>query len=331
MRIGLAIGLLTGLIVAFAGSAAMAQDVVQSPPGPPAAPIYAERGALTCMKCHDGPPVTDILRTPHAVKADPHAPFAQYACETCHGASPEHLNSHPAPGQMRALPAVVFKGPGTAPVEVRNQVCLTCHQAGLRMNWQGSQHQKNDLACNSCHTIHAPKDPILVKLTQPTKCFTCHNEQRAQSFEFSHHPIREGKVVCSDCHNPHGSPGPKLLKEFTLNEVCYTCHAEKRGPLLWEHQPVRESCLNCHTPHGSTQARLLIQRPPFLCQNCHETGNHNAAPWTGNQVPGVSSPYNNSPLTAPSGSHFQVLLRGCLNCHSQVHGSNSPAGAFLTR
>ncbi len=96
-------------------------------------------------------------------------------------------------------------------------------------------------------------------------------------------------------------------------------------------EPVRESCLNCHTPHGSTQARLLIQRPPFLCQNCHETGNHNAAPWTANQVPGVPSQYNNGALTGPSGSHFQILMRGCLNCHSQVHGSNSPAGAFLTR
>jgi predicted CXXCH cytochrome family protein len=140
----------------------------------------------------------------------------------------------------------VFKGPNISPAAIRTQQCLTCHQAGLRMNWQGSQHQRNDLACNSCHTIHIAKDPILVKFTQPQKCFTCHAEQRADSFKYTHHPIREGLVVCADCHNPHGSPGPKLLKEFTVNETCYTCHMEKRGPVLWEHQPVRENCLNCH-------------------------------------------------------------------------------------
>ena len=66
--------------------------------------------------------------------------------------------------------------------------------------------------------------------------------------------------MCSDCHNPMGGPGDtKALKEFTVNETCYNCHADKRGPLLWEHQPVRENCLNCHTPHGSNQPRLMIE------------------------------------------------------------------------
>ena len=65
--------------------------------------------------------------------------------------------------------------------------------------------------------------------------------------------------MCSDCHNPHGSPAAdQLLKEFTVNETCYNCHADKRGPMLWEHQPVRDNCLNCHTPHGSNQPRLMI-------------------------------------------------------------------------
>ncbi len=138
------------------------------------------------------------------------------------------------------------------------------------MNWQGSEMQKAGVACADCHTSHAAKDPVLVKATQPEKCFTCHAQQRAESFEYSHHPIREGKVVCSDCHNPHGSPAADhLLKEFTVNEVCYNCHADKRGPLLWEHQPVRDNCLNCHTPHGSNEARLMKERMNFLCASCH--------------------------------------------------------------
>ncbi len=105
----------------------------------------------------------------------------------------------------------------------------------------------------------------MVKVTQAEQCFTCHARVRADSFKYSHHPMREGLVVCSDCHNPHGSPtgDTKLLKEFTVNETCYNCHAEKRGPLLWEHQPVRDNCLNCHTPHGSNEPRLMIEADEF--------------------------------------------------------------------
>ena len=237
----------------------------------------------TCLTCHGSDPkVTAILHSPMAVMGDPRTPFAQGGCTTCHGASADHI-------AMKApYPPIVFDGPHASPVAVRNQVCLTCHQAGLRMNWQGSQHQRNDIACTDCHTVHAAKDPVLVKATQPQKCFTCHAEQRADSFKFSHHPIREGKVVCSDCHNPHGSPGPKLLKEFTVNETCYNCHIDKRGPLLWEHAPVRENCLNCHTPHGSTQARLLIERPPYLCQECHANSGHQTQPMAGQNLPGTA-------------------------------------------
>lgn len=301
-------------------------------PAPATEQHYAERGSMTCMKCHDQDPVTkdnvqvmDILKTPHALKGDGRTPFGQdnHDCETCHGPSSDHVHSRPAPGEKRSSPAVVFNGPNASPVEKRNEVCLTCHQNGLRMNWQGSQHQNNDIACVSCHTVHAKKDPVLLKQTQPEKCFTCHAEQRAESFMYSHHPIREGKVACADCHNPHGGPGPKLLKEFTINETCYNCHAEKRGPMMFEHEPVREDCTNCHTPHGSTQARLLKERPPFLCMNCHNTGGHNANPFNANNLPNFAT--NDAALSA------RLMARGCVNCHSQIHGSNSPAGKSFER
>lgn len=328
------IGALCGLWVAAGAMAARAE-----PAATPAA--YAPRAEETCMRCHDKAPVTDILQTPHATKGDPHSPFAQHGCESCHGASPQHLATPPQ-GQKRAPPTVVFVGPNASPVEARNGVCLTCHQSGLRMHWQGSQHASNEIACSNCHNPHAAKDPVLVKTSQPQVCFTCHSEQRADSFKYSHHPIREAKVICSDCHNPHGSPGPKLLKEVNVNQTCYNCHAEKRGPFLWEHQPVREDCTNCHTPHGSTQARLLKERLPYLCENCHGAGGHNGAPFAGQNLPGAitaqaksNTGTNASPNFIPNGvivvPQFQINARGCANCHSQVHGSNSPAGLYFTR
>lgn len=278
---------------------------------------YAERGAESCMKCHDKPPVTLILHTPHAQSADPRTPFAAHACETCHGASPEHLTKSTREGE-RAPVKIMFGRYSETPVVEQNKVCLDCHQAGPRMNWQGSQHQFADVPCASCHTVHALEDRVLAKASQPKVCFTCHAAQRAQFHLFSSHPIGEGKVACTDCHNPHGSFGPKLLVTGTVNETCYQCHPEKRGPFLWEHAPVREDCVNCHAPHGSTQPGLLKVRTPWLCQQCHMEAFHPSTLYSGTGVP-------------PRGVADRLLMKGCLNCHSQVHGSNHPSGIRFMR
>jgi hypothetical protein len=64
--------------------------------------------------------------------------------------------------------------------------------------------------------------------------------------------------------------------------------------------------------------RLLTARGPASCQQCHAAAFH------------PSVPYGSEGL--PSGNANQNLLgKNCLNCHSQVHGSNHPSGARLTR
>lgn len=201
----------------------------------------------------------------------------------------------------------------------------------MRTQWSGSQHESRDVACSNCHTIHAKADPVMAKATQPDVCFACHKEQRAQIHRISTHPILAGKTACSDCHNPHGSTGPKLLVKNSVNETCYTCHAEKRGPFLWEHSPVVDDCTNCHTPHGSSITPLLKMRPPYLCQQCH-SGDHGKNLYSGGNLPsgnvtsanGMIQPANQSPPA-------QGNARFCLNCHVLIHGSNHPAGAKYQR
>lgn len=279
-----------------------------------AKPAIAADAQTNCTDCHNTAPVTDIFKTPHAVKGDPRSPMGQQGCESCHG---------PASGGS-SHPTVIFKGPNASPIAARNERCLACHQNGARMDWVGSQHQNNNLACVSCHTIHVAKDPILVKATQPEKCFSCHAEQRALTLQNSHHPIREGKVVCSDCHNPHGSAGPTLLKKVRVNDTCYGCHADKRGPMLWEHQPVREECTNCHNPHGSVNPRMLKEKVPFLCLGCHAATNDMGGY-------GVSVHGSSSQLAPGNSDFFLTGDRSCLSCHSQIHGSNSPSGSTFFR
>jgi DmsE family decaheme c-type cytochrome len=293
----------------------------QDPAAKPAASkTSADEALRVCTKCHDETekaPVLAILKTKHAMMADKRTPFADQACMTCHGPSDKHLVKPPE-GQKRALPDITFKAGRPVSSTEKNAVCLTCHESSLRLHWKGSQHEFRGLDCSSCHTVHTGQDPTLVKRTQPETCFACHKEKRAQVFRPSSHPIREGKVACSDCHNPHGSRGPKQLVKNSVNETCYTCHYEKRGPFLWEHAPVRDDCTNCHTPHGSIHPALLKTRVPWLCQQCHLAQFHPSTAYSGTGVP-------------PQGAAQQLLAKGCLNCHSQVHGSNHPSGPRFTR
>jgi DmsE family decaheme c-type cytochrome len=280
---------------------------------------YTDRGADTCIKCHDEDskyPVLAIFKTKHAQPADARTPFAKLQCESCHGPGARHAEEVPE-GQKQA-PIIAFGSKSWVPVEKQNQVCLDCHEDQARIAWKGSPHGGNDVACVGCHKIHATHDAVRTVAEQPDVCFTCHQRQRAEFDKPSVHPVRFGQMACNSCHQVHGAVTAKLLLKPTLNELCYTCHAEKRGPFLWEHAPVPEDCSNCHTPHGSIHTPLLTKLPPLLCQQCHSQLGH----------PGIVS----TAAGLPDGNPSAFLLTGaCLNCHAQVHGSNSPSGVKLMR
>jgi DmsE family decaheme c-type cytochrome len=269
-------------------------------------------GAALCVTCHDEEDLPDMSRSAHGFTADKRAPD----CISCHGPSPTHAKK-PAGVSERPHPDRMFTKKSTTPASERNAACLTCHNKDAkRALWAGSQHDAADIACNSCHKIHANSDKVLSKATQTDVCYTCHKEQRTQMNRPSHHPVPEGKMSCSDCHNPHGSAGPKLVKRDSINDTCYTCHAEKRGPFVHSHEPVTEDCSNCHNAHGTTVPAMLKARPPLLCQQCHtphaQTGD--------GPIPGQ--------LTSATRSQNSVTIwqgRSCLNCHTQVHGSNNPS------
>ena len=233
----------------------------------------------------------------------------KFACENCHGPGSAHAKA----GGGRGVGGIMGFGdtdPRTA--EEKNSVCLACHQRGDRTNWSGSTHETRGLACTNCHTIMkaVSRKYQLKTAFQPDTCFQCHKDRRAQMARSSHMPLREGKMVCSDCHNPHGSFTEGLLRANSINDNCYKCHAEKRGPFLFEHAPVRENCLNCHDPHGSVNEFLLKVSRPRLCTECHTFGHGGNA---------------NGP------GFVQGFSRGCNNCHNAVHGTNDPSGALLHR
>jgi DmsE family decaheme c-type cytochrome len=287
-----------------------------------------------CLTCHGAgasKPAVSILQTRHGNTSDSRTP----ACRDCHGASETHIKAPSSPAD------VVFggKAKSVSSSEQRSAACLTCHESKVlpRANWAGSQHQSRGIACSDCHNVHAPDQKVLSRATQADVCFGCHKAQRAQMRRVSAHPLATtgladtAKMACSDCHNPHGSTGPKLLVKNSVNDTCFTCHAEKRGPYLWEHAPVADDCTNCHTPHGSSNAPLLKARVPWLCQDCH-SGDHAAQINSGANLAGASvTTVNGAQQAGAAAPRAQLAARACLNCHVLIHGSNHPAGAKFQR
>ena len=318
---GVAIALLcltgiTAVLLWVGGGRALAAD-----PAPASPPTYSANGADTCLICHSGPEVMGLFRTKHAQPNDPHGPFGHggLQCEACHGPGGAHVKAR---GRQPAG-IVVFGHQTQVPVTTQNGMCLGCHRTNetgtsAPHEWDAGAHAASGVGCADCHKVHAAQDPVRVTETQLEVCTGCHQAQHTDLFKLSHHPLREGKMACTDCHSPHGSSARAQLTHSTVNETCTTCHAEFRGPFLWEHQPVTEDCDNCHQPHGSAQPSLLKVRTPFLCQQCHEGAGH----------PSIA----NTPQGLPGGTPSAYLLAGgCINCHSQVHGSNHPSGRALMR
>src|SRR5262249_26798985 len=275
-------------------------------------PGYA--GAETCKGCH----AEQYEKFSHTKMGrlflhQPRNTSESLGCENCHGPGKEHAD---AGGGRGVGGMITFAKNDKTPVEERNAMCLTCHTQGERVFWKGSPHEMRDLACTSCHTVmeNVSAKSQLKKETELETCGTCHTQKRAAQMRSSHMPLREGKMTCTSCHNAHGTVTPALLKENSLNDTCYTCHAEKRGPFLWTHPPVQESCANCHDPHGSNHEKMLKVAKPRLCQQCHIETRH------------PTNPYGTDP-----GSLKFVLGRSCSNCHVNIHGSNHPSGFAFTR
>jgi len=286
-----------------------AADALPRPAAPPGqgAATAAYAGEATCMSCHED---QSDKGTRHGQAFNERTPASNQGCESCHGPGQAHAES--------GDPALIRRFTQMTPAAV-SEVCTTCHNRAEHALWDGSQHDQRNLTCTTCHSVHAPQGEGQIKArTELALCSQCHRNVTNRQHRFNHMPVREGAMRCTSCHNPHGSTNVRLLRVgTTVDESCTSCHADKRGPYLWEHAPVAESCVTCHEPHGSNNERMLVSKVPFLCQRCHVTSRH---------PPTVYEGY----LLNNSQNANKIFARGCVNCHQLIHGSNAPAGrAFL--
>lgn len=316
-------------IVLIAGLATMLLGVVSATPQK--VPSQADRifarakdddymGDSGCKDCHEDR-VANFHASGHAAfMSDPKLPNSKKGCEGCHGAGYVH--------QADENPEVV-SFTKFSPKE-SSAACLRCHESSLpTTHWKDTAHAEANLSCVSCHQIHAESEPdlkglapqkskakdprtiafaarvqpkSLLKADEATLCGQCHAGQ-VTSFKLnSHHPIPEGKMVCSECHSVHPTKGEKAHMKDAKGK-CVTCHTEFAGPFIYEHDPVSsgsgDACMECHKPHGSNNPKMLNSFSRGLCAQCH---------------------------TERLGTHYPGRTCWTAGCHSAPHGSNhSPA------
>lgn len=246
-------------------------------------------GGETCLSCHEGYDAV-IKGTKHGIVFESSKEAGKgKACEACHGPGSLHVDGG---GDREHI--VVFDGSvGTS------AMCLNCHSKGKTQLWNTSTHAEEGNTCTTCHKVHE-KNNTLLQVQQPELCNQCHLKEKGEINLPSRHPVKEGKVDCSDCHDPHSS----LEIEYSGSSAtfkCLNCHQDKIGPFAVEHDPVAENCMACHTPHGSVNKNLLKYKQPTLCFSCHANILNDAQ----------------HPVT------YKTARPSCVNaCHTAIHGSN---------
>jgi DmsE family decaheme c-type cytochrome len=307
-------GLLVALAILSASAGAQTQanstpagksaSVVQGKSAPSkAAPTPSDyAGPEACKTCH-----ADIYegweKSPHwkmtLLKSD--GGSSVHGCEDCHGAAASHVAD---PSDTSKL--FLFEKASTKEINAR---CLTCHASGpQQMSALNSEHSKNDVSCISCHSPHhATTSNFLLVKSQPQLCYSCHLQQKPEFEMPFHHRVNEGLIQCTDCHNPHGTVRPKQARTSSTQDViCFTCHTDKQGPFVFEHEAVKiEGCQSCHVVHGSPNPHMLkVSNVNMLCLQCHTQSTFSGAPGT------------------PSFHNQNTFFQACTLCHSQIHGSN---------
>jgi predicted CXXCH cytochrome family protein len=288
-------------------------------------------GSESCKDCHE-----DQFKSFSDTK---HSKLSQLdswkdkvqGCESCHGPGKEHLEDATDKSKI-----ISFKNKNSKEI---SETCLSCH-AGKEShnNFRRGEHWRNDVGCTECHTAHGPQlasfkpnslttpggttleTPsnatfAMLKKSEPQLCIGCHAETKAQFSKPNHHKVLEGTMNCSDCHNAHGGFEQKQTNlSVGADAACVKCHADKQGPFVFEHGPVKtEGCTACHTPHGSSNPKML-KRPQVrqLCLECHS---------------GITDQLSDGPTGGP---HAQTSVRSmnCTVCHAAIHGSNTNATFF---
>ena len=294
------------LILSLQAFYADAQDKASPPPTAASAPSQAPSdpdylGPQVCEACHE-----DLYKgwekSPHwKTTLDTKGGPSHQGCEGCHGPGLAHLTD-----AQRQDKNISFSGSH----HEGNQCALPdlpCLRQGAHGRRKFRAHEKR---CQ-LHLLPfaAPCGRFRVSAGKNAAGTLLHLPRRSRNrssicrFTIASMKVSSSAAIATIRTAPSR---PKQVRTSAAQDVvCYTCHAEKRGPFVFEHEVVKvEGCESCHSPHGSPNAHMLkVSNVNILCLSCHTTSFANA--------PG-----------APSFHNQAAQYQSCTLCHSQIHGSN---------
>ncbi len=280
------------------------------------APLQASENDEACLVCHEEMEET-FTRTAHGIYFKNDNKTGNYGCQSCHLDGTAHIES--------GDPALIYN-PARMHDFDEAESCLSCHRGGMFSDWEFSVHSGSEVSCATCHKVHVPATEFATQ-SATELCYGCHSNVRSASYMPSRHPIAEGDLVCQDCHAIHGGDN-RLAADGNISQLCFSCHADKEGPFIYEHAPVEEDCMICHTPHGSVADNLLKQQEPNLCLSCHPMHFHATVEGVDGEFDVPQAP-ERSGISTPDGFK-RAMLTKCTQCHTQIHGSDLPGQAITS-
>jgi DmsE family decaheme c-type cytochrome len=185
------------------------------------------------------------------------------SCINCHQIHPKPYDPNPGGKDRGLAKRQVFAATKDSNPLLRadeSTLCAECHKPEIADFRKNSHHPipEGRMNCSDCHSIHPTTADRLKVKTLKDKCVTCHADI-AGPFAFEHDPVA-GWIGggCNECHNPHGSQNPQLLKSFSRG-MCAQCHTAQGGA---NHHP-GQTCWTsgCHVAvHGSNHDPRLLSK-----------------------------------------------------------------------
>ena len=219
---------------------------------------FGKRGEIACLNCHAS------LLLQSGGKIDPVFSRLGVDCERCHGPGRDHVDSALMTSPAKLYPPELVEGLRLAQRLREGRPPANAEEALLQSLAEADDERPiRDLyVCGECHgrneITSPPSDDLLPKFpVAALAASACYRESAA-------------KVLCTDCHNPHGD-SPRNDRPYVA--VCLRCHREgpispasdtppdarpePSGTRAVSQQNVicpvspREGCIPCHMPTRS--------------------------------------------------------------------------------
>ena len=156
-------------------------------------------------------------------------------------------------------------------------LCLSCHTQIKQKLANPSRHPVSDqkVKCIDCHQILKEPGQTFSLSGADQACFNCHQEFQGP-FIYEHNASNDYSIEkggCLSCHDPHGSPNPRLLLQ-PEKQLCQQCHSIPKHRTAHGGVFASRNCGECHADvHGSYTDQDFFN-DNLLAQNCFLAGCH---------------------------------------------------------